>query len=395
MLHGGLVLANFIWSSLHILMSIPLRQGKSATVLSLYREIVGLFALSALALWFDRAPGTRPPLTKRHLVLLSMSGLLSALIRVTIIAALENAGPTIVASVVPSTPSITMVCAIAAGMEVINVHKRSGELICFGLALTALCALSMGLWKGPRLFGSPPSGSHAPADAAYGTLLILLNCLISSLVQIVNKKLLLIYPLMSATALTEVVAVFWLGIFAAASAPATWAIDGPVVAACLFGGLLATALNNVSLARANSKLGPVVVNLYVPLQPLFTTFLDAVTLGDAVYLANAVCGAGIISGLLIVKTGKLQQLQEIGEQKRKTSSADLSPDDEPPQLTGEKEVLLAVRGSSEGWQSPTRKESLRRDSGEALASSPAELSEAERLEEAAHSEGGADGQEGV
>ena len=61
LLHGGLVLCNFIWSwcvarggprsatdvhlSLHILMSYPLRKGASAAVLSFLREVVGFVAL--------------------------------------------------------------------------------------------------------------------------------------------------------------------------------------------------------------------------------------------------------------------------------------------------------------------------------------------------------------
>ena len=95
-LHGGLVLCNVVWSSLHILMAVPLRkarrgggaaprrrrgaaacsrdferqadaaaQGANAAVLSFLREIIGFFALATLAATLDR--GQRPPLT-RHLV---------------------------------------------------------------------------------------------------------------------------------------------------------------------------------------------------------------------------------------------------------------------------------------------------------------------------------------
>ena len=82
-LHGGLVLCNVVWSSLHILMAVPLRkarrgaarrvtnsnaadaaaQGANAAVLSFLREIIGFFALAALAVTLDR--GQRPPLTRQ------------------------------------------------------------------------------------------------------------------------------------------------------------------------------------------------------------------------------------------------------------------------------------------------------------------------------------------
>ena len=53
-LHGGLILTNLIWSGLHILMAIPLRQGFDPKIMALYREVVGLLAISAVALPMER-----------------------------------------------------------------------------------------------------------------------------------------------------------------------------------------------------------------------------------------------------------------------------------------------------------------------------------------------------
>ena len=52
--------------------------------------------------------------------------------------------------------------------------------------------------------------------------------------------------------------------------------------------------------------------MYVPLQPLFTAVLDFAFLGDAFYLANLVCGLGVVAGLALVKAGKVVELREIG-----------------------------------------------------------------------------------
>ena len=68
-----------------------------------------------------------------------------------------------------------------------------------------------------------------------------------------------------------------------------WRADRHVLFAALFGGLFATAANNVLLARANKHLGSTVANLYAPVQPMLTAVIDYVVLGDAVYVANAVC----------------------------------------------------------------------------------------------------------
>ena len=88
-------------------------------------------------------------------------------------------------------------------------------------------------------------------------------------------------------------------------APASaWRPDGWMLAACAYSGVFATAVNNVLLARVTRRLGPTTANLYMPLQPLFTIVMDWLTLGDAVYLANVLCGVGVIAGLMLAVAGK-------------------------------------------------------------------------------------------
>ena len=77
-----------------------------------------------------------------------------------------------------------------------------------------------------------------------------------------------------------------------------------MLAACIYSGLFATAINNVLLARANRRLGPTVANLYMPLQPLTTVVVDFLTLNDAVYLAPMLCAVGVMAGLVLAVVGK-------------------------------------------------------------------------------------------
>ena len=284
------------------------------------REVIGFAALAALAVVLDK--GKRPPLTRRLAGLFALGGFLSALIRITIIAALQNAGPDVTAAITPATPVITLLATLALGTETLRVHTRSGHLQLAGMALCSVSACAMGLYKGPRLFGVQPTGAHAPSDIPLGSLFMLFNCVISALVQIVNKKALAEYPLLSSTALVEASAVFWLATISAVSVPASaWWVDGSVLAAVFFGGLLATAANNIFLARANKRLGPLVANMYVPVQPCFTAILDYIFLGDAFYLMNLICGVGVVAGLLLVKRGKVVELEEIGRAVREGAKA--------------------------------------------------------------------------
>lgn len=280
---------------------------------------------------------------------------MTALIRITIMSALEQAGPCVTAAIVPTTPVITTVAALASGMETLHTHAVSGEMIIGGMILCSLSAMAMGIFKGPLLFGAPPSGSHAPRDIPLGALTMLFNCTISSLVQLVNKKALAIYPLMSCTAFTELFAVLWLALFAAAGAPRdAWWIDRSVVAAVLFGGLLATALNNVLIARANRRLGPVVANLYVPCQPLFTAVLDFIFLGDAFYLSNILCGLGVVCGLGMVKAGRIRQLQELGPAPEKEPGGVRRSQEKEAEMCDASVGMESAPSEGDGEESETR-----------------------------------------
>jgi hypothetical protein len=85
---------------------------------------------------------------------------------------------------------------------------------------------------------------------------------------------------------------------------AAWRPDGWMLGACVYSGVFATAVNNVLLARVTRRLGPTTANLYMPLQPLTTVLIDYLTLGDAVYLANLLCGLGVMAGLVLAVVGK-------------------------------------------------------------------------------------------
>ena len=316
-------------------------QGANAAVLSLLREIIGFLALAALAATLDR--GKRPPLTRRLVGLFAVAGAFSALIRVTIIAALQHAGPDVTAAITPATPVITLLLTLALGMATLRTHSPSGQIQVSGLALCSLSAFAMGLWKGPLLFGTPATGAHSPSNIPLGAGFMLFNCVVSAGVQIVNKKALAEYPLLSTTAFVEAFAVAGLALISGLTAPAKdWWVDGSVAAAVLFGGLLATAANNIFLARANKRLGPLVANMYVPVQPLCTATLDYLFLGDAFYLCNLLCGAGVIGGLLLVKLGKMRELEEVSAELRKSVLGDPATAAGPP---GTPRVTAAFRST--------------------------------------------------
>jgi hypothetical protein len=79
-----------------------------------------------------------------------------------------------------------------------------------GLALCTLSSILMGFLRGPRLFGTPAAGAHAPANVPLGVALMLLNTVLSAAVQIVNKRTLATFPTVSTTAAVAACAVAFL-----------------------------------------------------------------------------------------------------------------------------------------------------------------------------------------
>ena len=188
--------------------AVPLRRGAHPAVLSVYREAIGCSALTALSHATER--GTRPPVDARLLRLFAAAGFTFMLIRLTILAALSNAGPDITAAITPVTPVATLLLALALRMETLHVRSRAGAATLAGLAACTLSTVLMGVLRGPRLFGAPPAGAHAPAHVPAGVAWMLANTLLSAIVQLINKQTLATFPTVSTTAAVAAFAVLFL-----------------------------------------------------------------------------------------------------------------------------------------------------------------------------------------
>ena len=217
----------------------------------------------------------------------------------------------------PTTPVWTLALTVLLGLEKIRPATKAGKTQLTGMALCTLCAFAMGLVRGPLIFGDPQSSKgdvRPPSNIPAGVFIMVVQCIFAAAVQIVNKVTLTThrFPLVSTTAGVALFAVLFLIPCALLLAPAAeWVPSKLLLWAVLYAGLFGTAMNNIILASANRRLGPTTANLVMPLQHLFTAFLDWMVLNDAVYLSAPLCGVGITVGLVLSVKGK--QLGDVQE----------------------------------------------------------------------------------
>lgn len=114
------------------------------------------------------------------------------------------------------------------------------------------------------------------------------------------------YPSVSVTAFGYL---FGAAAIAAAGAvlvedPSEWWLTGPVIVAVLYAALVASALNYLLMTWVNKRVGPSIVALYMPLQPLASAVLSRVFLGSPIFLSSVLGGTSIIAGLYLVAWGR-------------------------------------------------------------------------------------------
>ncbi|KAI5082040.1 hypothetical protein GOP47_0001783 [Adiantum capillus-veneris] len=276
----------------------------------------------------------RPPLTKSLLfsfLFLGVTGIFAN--QLLFLIGLNLTSPAYAAALQPGIPVFTFLLAVCIGTEHVDCNEWAGMAKIGGTVVCVLGALLMSMYKGPVLWGDgfldmhmqgAVFGKPSPEPVGWlaqllldlgldtwhiGVLCLIGNCFCMATYIAFQAPLLTKYPApLSMTAYSYLFGAICMalsGLFGASNS-SDWILTQPELLSVLYAGLIASALNYGLLTWCNKTVGPSLVSLYMPLQPLFSSVLSRIFLRSSLYLGSVLGGAFIIAGLYCVTWGQMK-----------------------------------------------------------------------------------------
>ncbi|KAK8952304.1 WAT1-related protein [Platanthera zijinensis] len=223
--------------------------------------------------------------------------------------------------------------ASIVGVERVNFLSKEGWIKVIGTFVCVSGATVILIYKGPALFGNSVHQT-VPTDIIMGTrsedvgwlgsgllkfglnnwqigaLCLIGNCLCMAAYLVLQAPVLVMYPAtLSLTAYTYFFGALLMVLSGLCTARdyADWMVTKSELIAIIYAGFLSSAFNYGISTWCNKILGPALIALYNPLQPLMSAFLSKVFIGVSIFLGSVYGGFLIVCGLYMVTWARFRE----------------------------------------------------------------------------------------
>ncbi|MCO5559197.1 hypothetical protein L7F22_012792 [Adiantum nelumboides] len=321
----GLALVQLDYGLYHVISKVALSDGINQLVFCAFRDLIALAILAPWAYIAER--GRRPPLTRHVLLSCIFLGFTGSLL---FLLGLGFTSPTYASALQPGIPVFTFAITLCMGTEHIQWRQWSGLAKVGGTVVSILGAIFMAVYKGPVIWGDGSIGAQMPPAKfdgwlswqiehvvscldlsmwQIGVLCLVGNCFCMAVYLSFQAPLLKTYQAgISVTAYSCLFGTIFI-VFSGLVAQRDWkdwVLTESELLAVFFSGIVASALNYGLLTWSNKVLGPALVALYMPLQPVFSSVLAGVFLSSSLYLGSVLGGLFIVVGLYSVTWGQMR-----------------------------------------------------------------------------------------
>ncbi|KAF4353069.1 hypothetical protein CsatB_004895 [Cannabis sativa] len=320
----AMVVVDFAFAVLNILLKKVLDQGLDHLVLVTYRLTISAIFLAPISYFWER--DGRPKLTVRILCYLFLSAIVGAsLTQYLFLLGIQYTSATFACAFVNMVPVTTFLMALPFGLEAVNIKCNSGKakvigtLVCIGGGAILL------LYKGVSLFDN--NHSHATIDRAItklssskkaerwmiGSIALIMGTLSWSSWFLLQSNIGKRYPYQySSTAIMSFFGAIQSAIlsFSTGSNLSVWILKGPLqIVTVVFAGMVGSGLGFVTMSWCVKKRGPVFTAAFSPLVQIMAAMIDIPILHESLYLGNVIGSVVVIIGLYILLWGKKKEMQ--------------------------------------------------------------------------------------
>nr|AFK37362.1 unknown [Lotus japonicus] len=333
--HLGLAMVQLFYGGYHVITKVALNDGVNQLVFCFYRDLLAFCILAPIAFFKERQ--TRPPIDKKLLMsflFLGLTGIFGN--QLLFLIGLSYTNPTYASAVQPAIPVFTFLFTVIMGTESVNLLRCEGLAKVGGTVICVSGAILMVFYRGPAVIGYRDGGHETQSEIRargqtepsgwlisglqdlgldhfkLGVICLIGNTLCMAAFLAFQAPVLKKYPAnLSVTTYSfffGVVLMVIMSLFIT-DGPSDWILTQSEILAVIYAGTIASALSYGIMTWSNKILGPALVALYMPLQPLFSSVMSQIFLGSQIYMGSIIGGSFIIAGLFVVTWASYRERQ--------------------------------------------------------------------------------------